>query len=87
MRRSTAQPFASRSWAITLLIGLAFVGLEYGLRCKVQTADARQAHSWLDLTLFLCAYLFMFCLKPIQRAVQRKLCQRALHASRPKTAR
>lgn len=87
MRRTTAQPFASRSWTITLVIGLVFVGLEYGLRYEIEAAGRPHAHSWLDLTLFLCAYLFVFCLKPIQIAVQRKLCQRATLSSRQKTAR
>ena len=82
MRRTTAQPFASRSWTITLVIGLIFVGLEYGLRCEIEAAGGRHVHSWLDLTLFLCAYLFVFCLKPIQIAVQRKLCNRATHSAR-----
>jgi len=33
------------------------------------------APSWFDLALLLGGYLFMFCLKPIQQVVQRKLCQ------------
>ncbi|MCK6189845.1 MULTISPECIES: hypothetical protein [unclassified Pseudomonas] len=74
MRPTTVQPFLSRSWAIALLIGMAFVGLEYALKLKLE--DAGGPRSWLDLTLLLCGYLFMFCLKPIQKAVQRKLCQR-----------
>lgn len=74
MRPTNARPFASRSWTIALLIGLIFVGLEYGLKVEIEGADASGAHSWLDLTLLLCAYLFLFCLKPIQKAVQRKLC-------------
>lgn len=87
MRQSSAQSFVARSWTITLLIGLVFVGLEYGLRCEMNAGGGRQAHSWLDLVLFLGAYLFVFCLKPIQTALQRKLCRRADHASSQKTAR
>nr|WP_256349906.1 hypothetical protein [Pseudomonas sp. B6002] len=87
MRRSTAQPFVIRSWTITLLIGLIFLGFEYGLRCEINPDSGRQAHSWLDLMLFLGAYLFAFCLKPIQTAMQRKLCRRANHSPPQKTAR
>ncbi|WDU63954.1 hypothetical protein LRS56_05390 [Pseudomonas poae] len=83
MRPTTAQPYASVSWVIALLIGLAFVGLEYGLRLEIQGADSSKSHSWLDLALLLCTYLFMFCLKPIQKAVQRKMCRQTAH----KTAR
>ncbi|MCX9154207.1 MULTISPECIES: hypothetical protein [Pseudomonas] len=74
MRPTAVQPFLPRSWVITLLIGLVFVGLEYGLRLEVEGTGA--ARSPLDLALLLCGYLFIFCLKPIQKAVQRKLCQR-----------
>ncbi|WP_455826552.1 hypothetical protein [Pseudomonas graminis] len=83
MRPTTAQPYFSISWMIALLIGLVFVGLEYGLRFEIVGDDAADPHSWLDLLLFLCGYLFMFCLKPIQKAVQRKMCQHRVH----KTAR
>lgn len=83
MRPTTARPFTSRSWAIALMIGLIFVGLEYILRLEVEGPDAIDSHSWFDLALLLCGYLFMFCLKPIQKAVQRKLCQH----SDQKTAR
>jgi len=76
MRQTAAQPFTSRSWTIALLIGLIFVGLEYILRYAIEGSDSTDAHSSFDLALLLCGYLFMFCLKPIQKAVQRKLCQR-----------
>lgn len=75
MRPTTAPPFAFRAWMIALLIGLVFIGLEYGLRLEIEGADATDTHSGLDLALLLGGYLFMFCLKPIQKAVQRKLCQ------------
>ncbi|WP_460135218.1 hypothetical protein [Pseudomonas sp. S1_E04] len=79
MRLNAVQPFFSRSWMIALLIGLVFVGLEYGLRLEIEGAGSGDSYSWLDLTLLLCGYLFMFCLKPIQKAVHRKLCQRTTH--------
>lgn len=75
MRSTTAQPFAFRAWGIALLIGLVFVGLEYGLRLEIEGADTTDTHSGLDLALLLGGYLFMFCLKPIQKTVRRKLCQ------------
>nr|WP_242485920.1 hypothetical protein [Pseudomonas sp. TH21] len=78
MRLTPAQPFALRAWIIALLIGLAFVGLEYGLRLEIAGTDPADPPSWLDLTLVLGGYLFMFCLKPIQRAVQLKLCQQTV---------
>ena len=74
MMPGNAQPFFSRSWMIALLIGLVFVGLEYGLKIEIEGTDAPRSR--LVLVLLLCGYLFMFCLKPIQIAVQRKLCQR-----------
>jgi len=77
MRPSTTPPFAYRSWMIALLIGLVFVGLAYGLRYEVEGSASADQHSWLDLALLLCGYLFLFCLKPIQQAVQRRLCRRA----------
>ncbi|KTC62629.1 hypothetical protein AO262_05825 [Pseudomonas fluorescens ABAC62] len=64
-----------------LLIGLAFVGAEYGLRLEVEGSSPIQRHSGLDLTLLLAGYLFMFCLKPIQRSLQRQLCRRAMNSS------
>ena len=76
MRPTTAPPFAYRAWMIALLIGLVFVGLAYGLRYAIEGADSADPHSWLDLALLLCGYLFLFCLKPIQKAVQRRLCRR-----------
>ncbi len=79
MSPTTAQPYTSVSWAIALLIGLAFVGAEYGLRLEIQGAGSAKSHSWLDLALLLGTYLFMFCLKPIQKAVQRKMCQQTAH--------
>ncbi|MBY8947167.1 MULTISPECIES: hypothetical protein [unclassified Pseudomonas] len=81
MMPGTARPFFSTSWMIALLIGLVFVGLEYGLKLEIEGAEAPRSR--LDLVLLLCGYLFMFCLKPIQMAVQHKLCQRTLR----KTAR
>jgi len=62
---------------IALLIGLVFIGLAYGLRYEVEGSASADQHSWLDLALLLCGYLFLFCLKPIQQAVQRRLCRRA----------
>ncbi len=79
--RPTAQPFNATSWTITVLIGLVFVGLGYGLRLEIRGADSADPPSWLDLALLLCGYLFMFCLKPIQQVVQRRLCQHSLHKS------
>ena len=75
MRPTTAPQFAFRAWMIALLIGLVFIGLEYGLRLEIEGAYATDTHSRLDLALLLGGYLIMFCLKPIQKAVQRKLCQ------------
>lgn len=79
MRRSATRPFAICAWMIALLIGLAFVCLEYGLRQAIERSRLAETHSWLDLGLLLCTYLFVFCLKPIQTAIQRKLCLRATH--------
>jgi O-antigen/teichoic acid export membrane protein len=62
---------------IALLIGLVFVGLAYGLRYLIEGPDNDAPRSWLDLTLLLGGYLFLFCLKPIQKAVQRRLCRQA----------
>ena len=77
MRPTTAPPFAYRSWMIALLIGLVFVGLAYGLRYEVEGSASADQHSWLNLTLLLGGYLLLFCLQPIQKAVQRKLCRQA----------
>ncbi|WP_294732552.1 hypothetical protein [uncultured Pseudomonas sp.] len=84
MRRPGKQPFLSRSWMIAALIGLAFLALEYGLRVEIESTG--KAHSWLDLALFLGAYLFIFCLKPIQAAIHRKLCRRPPRANRQKAS-
>ncbi|WP_411379154.1 hypothetical protein [Pseudomonas sp. MPB26] len=75
MRPTTAPPFAYTSWMIALLIGLVFVGLAYGLRSTIEGTDPTDSYSWLDLALLLGGYLFLFCLKPIQKAVQRRLCR------------
>ncbi|AUG08934.1 hypothetical protein [Pseudomonas sp. S09G 359] len=79
MRPTTAQPFTSMSWTITLLIGLVFVGLEYGLMLEIEGTGFASRHSWLDLAFVLGGYLFMFCLKPIQKAIQRKMCRKIAH--------
>ncbi|NVZ71816.1 hypothetical protein [Pseudomonas costantinii] len=87
MKPTATQPLASRSWTIALLIGLAFVALEYGLRFEIEGVSNATNRSRLDLALFLCGYLFVFCVKPIQKAVLRKLCQRAAHRTHQKAAR
>ncbi len=84
MRPVATPPLVSRSWMIALLIGVAFLALGYGLRVEVEGADP-DAHSWLDLALLLCGYLLVFCLKPIQKVILRKLCQRAAHRAHQKT--
>lgn len=86
MRHNTTQLFATRAWIITLLIGLAFAGMEYALKLRVERTAGSTASSWMDLGLFLCTYLFAFCLKPIQVIVQRKLCQRCGSSKHRKTA-
>ena len=86
MRHRATQPFAIRAWIIALLIGLAFAGLEYGLSLGAQQGASPETRSWLDLGLFLCAYLFAFCLKPIQAAVRRRLCRNATQQLRRKAA-
>lgn len=85
MRRTSMQHFVTHSWMIALLIALVFAGLEYGLRYEIEGKSASDAPPWLDLTLFLCGYLFVFCLKPIQVTIQRKLCQRADHRTHQKS--
>ncbi|ONH51555.1 hypothetical protein SAMN04490182_3366 [Pseudomonas cedrina] len=75
MRPTTAPPFAYMSWMIALLIGLIFVGLAYALRFTIEGTGPADSHSGLDLALLLSGYLFLFCLKPIQKAVQRRLCR------------
>ncbi|WP_124430031.1 hypothetical protein [Pseudomonas sp. R2-37-08W] len=87
MRPTVTQPMVSLSWTIALLIGLVFLALGYGLRLEVEAAVDTADHSWLDLALLLCAYLFAFCLKPIQKTILRKLCQREAHRAHQKTAR
>lgn len=82
MRPTTAPPFAYRSWMIALSIGLVFVGLAYGLRYEMEGSSSADHHSWLDLVLLLCGYLFLFCLKPIQKSVQRRLCRRTTEETR-----
>ncbi|MCI1735954.1 MAG: hypothetical protein LKM38_00475 [Pseudomonas veronii] len=57
---------------IALFIGLVFAGLECGLRFEIKDIYVTDVPSWLDLTLLLGGYLFVFCLKPIQKTVQRK---------------
>ena len=86
MRPAASQPLVSRSWMIALLIGLVFVALGCGLRMEVEGADP-DTHSWVDLALLLCGYLLVFCLKPIQKVILRKLRQRAAHRTHEKTAR
>jgi len=86
MRRSPNQPFFSKSWMIALLIGVVFIGLEYGLRLEIEGYNPPHPSSRLDLTLFLGGYLFVFCLKPIQTAIRRKLCRRAFGNSRQKAS-
>lgn len=86
MRRSATKPFAIRAWIIALLIGLAFAGLEYGLSLGAEQAAIPETRSWLDLGLFLCAYLFTFCLKPIQAAVRRWLCRSVTQQPQRKAA-
>ncbi|WP_124359097.1 hypothetical protein [Pseudomonas orientalis] len=87
MRPTVTQPMVSLSWTIALLIGLVFVALGYGLRWEVEGAFDATDHSWLDLALLLCAYLFAFCLKPIQKTILRKLCQREAHRAHQKATR
>ena len=78
MRPTAAQSFTSRSWVIALLIGVVFFSLEYALWAEIGGHDASDSHSLFDLALLLSGYLFMFCLKPIQKAVQRKLWQQSV---------
>lgn len=86
MRPAASQSLVSRSWMIALLIGLTFVALGCGLRMEVEGVDP-DTHSWVDLALLLCGYLLVFCLKPIQKVILRKLCQRAAHRAHEKAAR
>lgn len=82
MRPPHKQPFFSRSWMIALLIGAVFVALELGVKIEVESARPARPHPWLDLMLFLFAYVFAFCLKPIQAAIHRKLHRRAFRSHR-----
>ena len=82
MRPAASQPLVSRSWMLALLTGLVFVALGCGLRMEVEGADP-DTHSWVDLALLLCGYLLVFCLKPIQKVILRKLRQRAAHPPSP----
>lgn len=86
MRRTAPPPFTTRAWIIALLIGLAFAGLEYGLSLEIEQATSPETRSRLDLGFFLCAYVFAFCLKPIQLAVRRKLCRSATRRMHRKAA-
>lgn len=86
MRRSLKEPYAYKSWMIALLIALAFVTIGYSLRFYMEgITPAQDADSWPDLALFLGGYLFCFCLKPLQAAIQRKLNRRAFGRDRQKT--
>jgi len=85
MRRTVKQPYLSKSWLIVTLISVAFVALEYGLKFEIE-GSSDKAYSWLDLTLFLGAYLFVFCLQPLQAAIHRKLCRRAPRSDRRKAS-
>ncbi|WP_395606547.1 hypothetical protein [Pseudomonas sp. B22129] len=87
MRPAIRQPLVSRSWMIVLLIGLVFVALGYGLKFEIEGVRDPGKRSWLDLALFLSGYLFVFCLKPMQKVVLRKLSQRADHRTHQKIAR
>ncbi|AZE56310.1 hypothetical protein C4K03_4163 [Pseudomonas synxantha] len=86
MRPAATPPLVTRSWMIALLIGLVFLALGYGLRVEAERAFPDD-HAWLDLTFLLCCYLLVFCLKPIQKVILRKLCQRAAHRAHQQTLR
>ncbi|KAA0942325.1 MULTISPECIES: hypothetical protein [unclassified Pseudomonas] len=86
MRRTSKQPYFSKSWIIALLIGLAFVAVGYGARFEIEDASNPDAPCWPDLALFLCGYLLFFCLKPIQAAIHRKLRRRASRNAHEKTS-
>ncbi|KAB0520818.1 hypothetical protein C1X21_20125 [Pseudomonas sp. FW305-3-2-15-A-LB2] len=75
MRPRPPPPFAYTSWMIALSIGWVFAGLAYGLKYAIEGSGSAAPHSGLDLALLLCGYLFLFCLKPIQKSVQRRLCR------------
>lgn len=86
MRRTSKQPYFSKSWTFALMIGVVFVAAGYGLKFEIESVDNPDARSWLDLALFLCGYLFFFCLKPIQSAIHRRLCRRAFRNDHQKTS-
>ncbi|WP_448650462.1 hypothetical protein ACSHWC_21265 [Pseudomonas fluorescens] len=86
MRRTSMQSFVAHSWMIALLIGLVFAGMEYGLSYEIEGPGVTDPPSWLNLILLLCGYLFVFCLKPIQIAILRKMRQRASHRLHRKPA-
>ncbi|MBT2373146.1 hypothetical protein [Pseudomonas fluorescens] len=86
MRRTRQQPYFTKSWAIALLIGLLFVAAGYGLKFEIESVDNPDARSWLNLALFLCGYLFFFCIKPMQTAIHRKLRRRAFRNDHQKTS-
>ena len=86
MRRSRKEPYTCKSWMIALLIALGFVTIGYGLMLYMaRSTPVRDADTWPDLALFLGGYLFCFCLKPIQSAIQRKLNRRAFRHARQKS--
>ncbi|KAB0569805.1 hypothetical protein C9383_03640 [Pseudomonas palleroniana] len=87
MRHRATPPLISRSWMITLLIGLVFLAAGYGLRFEIDRVSDPGTHSSLELALLLCGYLLVFCIRPIQKTVLRKLCQRAAHREYRKTTR
>ncbi|KRA15996.1 hypothetical protein [Pseudomonas sp. Root569] len=86
MRPAATPPLVTRSWMIALLIGLVFLALGYGLRVEAERAFPDD-HGWLDLTLLLFGYLLVFCLKPMQKVILRKLCQRAAQRAHQQTLR
>lgn len=85
MRRPVKQPYLSKSWVIAGLIAVVFFGFEYAVRYEME-GISENAYTWLDLTLFLGAYLFVFCLQPIQAAIHRKLCRRTHRSDRRKAS-
>lgn len=85
MRRTSKQPYFSKSWIIVLFIGLALVIVGYGASFEIEGIHNPDARSWLNLALFLGGYLFFFCLKPLQATIYRKLCRRAWRNNCQKT--
>lgn len=82
MGRTSKQPYFSKAWMIALGIGLIFVAIGYGVRFAMGDSSKTDAQSWVDLALFLGAYLLFFSLKPIQAAIHRKLRRRAFRNAR-----